>query len=81
MVEIKKITAKEAHHLSITSRAMIKHIYKFIEEMAKENMSSIIWDFNECNEEVQKSILDVLKSDGYNVSISEKYSNSIKISW
>ena len=83
--KLRKITAAEARALAESSTATLKHIYKNIEEEAKENRVFTIWSFYGQDEASINKVTEILRADGYIVTELELPEDSadkeIKISW
>jgi hypothetical protein len=83
--KLRKITAAEARAIVESSNATLKHIYKNIEEEAKENRVFTIWSFYGQDEASISKVTEILRADGYTVTELELPEDSadkeIKISW
>lgn len=66
-MEIKKITAQDARELSNTSQVSLKRIYRFIEDAAKENKTTIWFHLEYPSEDAVKEIISDLRTNGYEV--------------
>ena len=83
--KLRKITASEARAIAESSTATLKHIYKNIEEEAKENRVFIIWSFYAQDDAIISKVTEALKADGYTITDVELPEDctdrEIKISW
>lgn len=83
--KLRKITASEARAIAESSTATLKHIYKNIEEEAKENRVFVIWSFYAQDDTIISKVTETLKADGYTITDIELPEDctdrEIKISW
>ena len=67
-MELKRISAEEARSVSSDVEPTLKRIYKFINEAARENSRSILFNFMDPDEEAVNNIEKDLTDNGYTVT-------------
>lgn len=81
-MEFKKISAKEARKMADSSDVSLKRIYKFIDEAAKENTTSLLFDLTDPSEKAVEDIIKDLNHSGYSVESKQEDSNVVlTIKW
>lgn len=81
-MELKRISAKEARSIAKDTEITLKRIYKFINEAAKENSRSIVFNFMDPDEDAVKDVTKDLTNNGYTVEQqNEDDCVELKIKW